>query len=150
MKILNAILLVIFTATAPLCSQTFVEWTNNGWGYGLGDCRPEIIDIDSDGLLDLFIGNYGGHISHFEQSAPNSSHFYLLKHKVNNIDVGLFASPAFADLDKDGLMDMICGDNEGGLHLFIRDTSTQVGASVSLSETSDGFALYRQQDHLPH
>lgn len=118
MKQLSIILFLVFITSALLLSQTFVEWTNDGWGQGLGDCRPAIIDIDSDGLLDLFIGNYEGYISHFEQTAPNSYSFSLLKHKLNNINVDLFASPAFADIDKDGLIDMIIGEWKGNLHHY--------------------------------
>ena len=147
MKKLLILLFIIFTISAPLLSQTFVEWTSNGWGRGLGDCRPTIIDIDSDELLDLFVGNYGGYISHFEQSAINSYSFSLIKHKLNNIDVGLFASPAFADIDKDGLLDMIIGEWEGNLHHY---EQVSVNADSFLLITEDFDSINVGSNASPH
>ena len=109
---------LIFSISSPHFAQTFTEWTNDGWGLGMDDCRPTLIDIDSDGLLDLLVGNYGGFITHFEQTAIGSMSYSLLKHKFNNIDVGLFASPAFADIDGDGLIDMVIGESKGSLHHY--------------------------------
>lgn len=118
MKKLINLLAIIFTLSTSLYSQAFTEWTDHGWGLGLGNGRPEIIDIDSDGLLDLFVGNYGGYISHFEQTEISSYSFTLHKEKWNNIDVGLFAAPAFTDMDKDGLLDLLIGEWKGNLHHY--------------------------------
>jgi hypothetical protein len=147
MKNLSSLLLIILTASATLRSQTFVEYIGDGWGPGLGDCRPEITDIDSDGLLDLFVGNYGGHISHFEQTASNNSDFSLLKHKLNDIDVGLFASPAFADIDKDGLLDMIIGEWKGNLHHY---EQISIDADSFLLVTEDFDSIQVDGNASPH
>lgn len=137
----------ILTASAPLLSQTFVEYTGNGWGLGMGDCRPAIIDIDSDGYLDLFVGNYGGYISHFEQTATDSYDFSLLSHKLNNINVGLFASPAFADIDNDGLLDMIIGEWKGNLHHY---EQVSVDADSFLLVTEDFDSIEVDGNASPH
>jgi len=136
MKKRSILWLIIFTISTPLFSQTFVEWMGDGWGPGLGDGRPEVIDIDSDGLLDLFVGNYEGNISHFEQTTTSTYSFSLLKHKLNNIDVGLFASPAFADIDQDGLLDMIIGEFKGNLHHY-EQVSVHADSFVLITEDFD-------------
>lgn len=147
MKKLSFHLFIILTASAPLLSQSFVEYTSDGWGHGLGDCRPAIIDIDSDGLLDLFVGNYGGYISHFEQTATSSYDFSLLTHKINNINVGLFASPTFADIDKDGLLDMIIGEWKGNLHHY---EQISVDADSFLLVTEDFDSIKVDGNASPH
>ncbi|PID29043.1 MAG: hypothetical protein CSB55_02950 [Candidatus Cloacimonadota bacterium] len=76
---------------------------------------PSFTDLDNDGLLDLIIGEYHGNLRHYEQNAVNSTEFNLVTDKFNDIDVGRLSSPAFTDLDKDGLLDLIIGNYNGRL-----------------------------------
>ena len=131
---------IILTFSAPLISQSFIKWTQGGWGIGLDDAHPAIIDIDSDGLLDLFVGNYGGHITHFEQTAISSNSFSLVQHKFNNIDVELFATPAFADIDKDGLIDLIIGEWKGNLHHY-EQVAVNADSFLFITEDFNGITV---------
>jgi hypothetical protein len=140
MKKILILLVLFFTTSSLLISQTFTEWTKDGWGPGLDDCKPAIIDIDSDGLLDLFIGSYGGQLSHFEQTESGSNSFSLLKHKFNDIDVELKAAPAFADIDKDGLIDMIIGEWKGNLHHY-EQVSVNADSFLLLTEDFDSITV---------
>ncbi len=106
-------------------SQTFTEIFDYGWGQGLKDSKPFFIDIDQDNLLDLIIGEYDGTLNHYEQSSVNSSQFTLISQSFNDIRVGIFAAPVFTDLDSDGLLDLIIGEQDGNLNHY---EQTSVGS----------------------
>ncbi|MEN8193686.1 MAG: FG-GAP-like repeat-containing protein [Bacteroidota bacterium] len=115
-------------------SQSFQEWNGNGWGLGLNEAMPVITDLDSDNLLDLLIGTYTGSIHHFEQTSMNSNSFSLVKYDFNQIDVGIYASPAITDIDEDGLLDLIVGQFDGKLFHY-----------EQVTEDADSFMLVTDQ-----
>jgi PKD repeat protein len=87
------------------------------------DSRPDLVDIDNDGDLDLLVGNSLGTISYYEnvgtKSAPLWSGIGLLNDiNTNTIDVGRNSSPELADIDNDGDMDLFVGDWSGNIHYF--------------------------------
>lgn len=79
---------------------------------------PELTDLDSDGLLDMIIGESQGQLVHYKQTAINSMNFELVTSNFNSIDIGTQASPAFTDLDGDGLLDLIVGTSAGTLYHY--------------------------------
>lgn len=105
--------------------------------FGTG-AYPVIFDINSDGLQDIFVGNYGYLDSSYYEfgflkskfiskiawllntgSISNPS-FMLMTRDFANLssleEVSLF--PAFADLNNDGDIDMLCGNAPGKLIYF--------------------------------
>ncbi|UCE18986.1 MAG: VCBS repeat-containing protein [Gemmatimonadota bacterium] len=111
-------------------AQTFTEVTEGGWGQGINDSKPFFTDLDNDGLLDLIIGEYDGSLHHYEQDAGQSISFTLISRFFNSIDVGIFAAPTITDLESDGLVDLLIGEQDGNLNHY-----EQVAAN------SDSFAL---------
>ena len=113
---------------------------------GLG-ANPAFVDVDADGLLDLIVGNN----SFFQPfNGRDSRLFYyknigtetLPKYKLvdenwlnfkalSNIDVTNF-SPAFGDMDGDGDLDLIAGEDSGTL-IFVEN---KAGANRPLSMDS--------------
>jgi uncharacterized protein (DUF2141 family) len=90
-------------------------------GYGSAPC---FTDLDNDGLLDLLIGHWSpGGIQHYEQDAAGSTNFTLISESFNEIDVGEYASPYIADLDHDGLLDMIVGETTGNLNYYEQEAA---------------------------
>lgn len=95
---------------------------------------PTIIDLDCDGLLDLFIGRVSGTVLHYESIGVDESglpKFELVTDRFEDIEIlGMFATLhganalSFHDIDQDGDQDMFWGDFfEAGI-LLISNTGT--------------------------
>ena len=78
---------------------------------------PTMGDLDGDGLIELIQGQGNGTILVFEQTAANSTAFGTgipLKNADGTaLDVGNFAKPTLADLDGDGLLELLVGEENG-------------------------------------
>ena len=79
---------------------------------------PTLTDLDNDGLLDLIVGNSFGALLHYEQASTNSYTFTQLFDAVSTISVGSYASPTCADLDDDGLLDLLIGAGNGKIFWY--------------------------------
>ena len=86
---------------------------------GLGSV-PVVVDINNNQQSELIIGSDSGRIYSFqavsENQGPNTwkpfdEYFIELKFPVGG-------NPVFADLDKDGDLDLIIGSEAGTLHYF--------------------------------
>lgn len=86
---------------------------------------PAFGDLDQDGDLDLVIGEEAGRLFYLQNQAgpglpmsfANPVFPYL------NIDVGLASIPNLADVDGDGLTDLLVGERTGNINFF-RNTGT--------------------------
>lgn len=103
-------------------SATFTYRTDQLDGMRPGPmAKPCVYDIDNDGKLDLFIGVEAGTIAHYEQDALNSLTF--VQHTLFFLPVGYRrASPSIADIDYDGLLDLLIGDEDGNIAHYIQDS----------------------------
>ncbi|WP_415409204.1 FG-GAP-like repeat-containing protein [Synechococcus sp. A10-1-5-9] len=120
-------------ATAP----AFATAVTNPFGItDVDEASPAFADADNDGDLDLFIGSKGGDTFFFRNTAAAGSNAPAYAAAETNpfgiTNVGSIASPAFADTDNDGDLDLFIG-NGLGLTLFFRNTA-------ALGATSPAFA----------
>lgn len=113
---------------------------------------PVFVDYNADGLLDLLMGNYayysnGQYISSltlYQNTGTNTiPQFDLLTRDwINSSTLGLKSlAPTFGDIDNDGDLDMMLGEEEGNIHIFTN--SAGAGNTMNLSLTT---AYYQNID----
>ena len=94
------------------------------WAGGESETSPEYCDIDADGDLDFFNGNFTGKISYFENTGSNLiPDFSLITKDFAGVDLSgnTYAgrtSPSFCDIDNDGDFDLFSGDGRGLIHYW--------------------------------
>ncbi|MBA5248240.1 MAG: type I secretion C-terminal target domain-containing protein, partial [Gammaproteobacteria bacterium] len=101
-------------------------------GIDVGDfSAPTLADIDGDGDLDLVIGAFDGILNYYENTgaAGNTNPTYTKQTGGSNpfkdIDVGYFSAPTLADIDGDGDLDLVVGEEDGKLSYY-KNTDTTV------------------------
>ncbi|MEX1189191.1 MAG: T9SS type A sorting domain-containing protein [Bacteroidia bacterium] len=85
--------------------------------------HPTFGDIDGDGDEDMLVGTSDGRIFHYVNTAlPGEVANYLfVTADFQGIDIGTFAAPQLADVDNDGLLDLLIGSRNGKIHYYHND-----------------------------
>ncbi|MBL4650120.1 MAG: T9SS type A sorting domain-containing protein, partial [Aureispira sp.] len=90
---------------------------------------PNFVDIDNDGDMDLFSGEYYGSIKFFENtgtvSAPAFGAIQTNPFNLTNVN-GFMSSPFFADIDNDGDKDLFVGMHLGNTIFFENTTVSSI------------------------
>jgi len=90
------------------------------------NATPALVDIDADGDLDLFSGEFSGTVNFYRNDGtPEEAAFTLVTDEYLGVDVGQRSFPAFNDLDGDGDFDLIVGSEAKGLAVFRNDGTPQ-------------------------
>jgi len=103
-------------------------------------------DIDHDGDTDMFVGDYNGYVSYFQNTAgagnpANFVYMGLVRDAATPndtfIDVGSYSTPQLIDVDRDGKLDLIIGEGSGNLNYY-RNTGTPTAPIFSFITSSFG------------
>ncbi|MCZ8280329.1 MAG: FG-GAP-like repeat-containing protein, partial [Acetobacteraceae bacterium] len=101
---------------------------------------PSFVDLDGNGRLDLVSGEeYGTLLAWRNTGSATAPAFTALTgsaNPFNRIDVGRFSTPSFVDLDSDGRLDLVSGENFGTLRAW-RNTTPLPSITVSVTAEND-------------
>jgi hypothetical protein len=97
---------------------------------GFGFAVPKFADIDNDGDLDLFSGEYGGNLKFYENTGtPAEPDFAAPVQNPFGITAAYqIAAPAFSDMDQDGDLDLLVGEYYGNFQYYRNSGTVQVPA----------------------
>lgn len=86
---------------------------------------PTLVDVDDDRDLDLFMGATNGVVMFYRNTGTRTAPtFTLVTDRLDNVKAGRRSAPALVDLDGDGLLDLIVGQ-EASPALVYRNTGTK-------------------------
>jgi len=80
---------------------------------------PALLDLDGDGLLDMLLGNFSGTLEHYKQSASDPLLFERVTRTFQTVAVGSKSIPHVVDFNKDGRLDLVISDGDGGMSLYL-------------------------------
>jgi len=128
------------SSTTPSFSEkTGIDNPLDGADVGYNS-KPTFADIDGDGDMDAFMGEYDGTINYYKNTGSSTTAAFTAQVDADdtllNSDVGTNSAPTFVDIDKDGDLDVFIGDDNGFNHYYKND-GTNVAHSFSLKVGSD-------------
>jgi hypothetical protein len=149
----------IGTSSSPafqLMNKNWQNFSNSGFN---GRGSPTFGDVNNDGNLDMIIGLVNGKLYFYENpGGPGSMNFSIAQVQLqddmgNNITVPSYTTPELFDLNNDGLLDLIIGQNLGGL-VYYENVGTPTNYSFQLKNTDIGdvdlsSSLYVQSCGVP-
>ena len=97
---------------------------------------PAFTDLDGDGDLDLVVGESGGALRAWQRTPFGFLELTGGTNPFAGIDVGSNSAPAFADLDRDGDLDLVAGSSGSALRVWQRTGAT----FAELTGTANPFA----------
>lgn len=102
-------------------AQAFKPLVQNPFGIvqqTSSELKPNLIDIDGDKDLDLFLGNSDGDILYFQNTGDTLNPVFGMPqtNPFGLINVGNYSAPALADLDGDGDLDILIGEEYGNFY----------------------------------
>ena len=85
---------------------------------------PTAFDWDTDGDLDLIVGDEDGRVAFVEHQGtdpngiPQFSDPFYFQQKADTLKFGALATPCAYDIDSDGDEDIVCGNTAGNIAIF--------------------------------
>lgn len=108
--------------TGSAAAPAFALPVANPFGYtsGSGNAAPELADLDSDGDLDLLVGRSNGSLAYYRNTGSAAAPAFAapLVNPFGLTGVVANAVPTIADLDDDGDLDVLVGNDDGDLAYF--------------------------------
>jgi hypothetical protein len=121
----------------------------------IGDAlNPTFGDLDGDIDPDMIVGAVDGKLYYFENTGSfTQPNFVLTIPNFQNIDVGGSSAPFLFDMDDDGDLDLLIGEEDGNLNYYTNDGTTPLsftlvserfgGVDVRSRFTNTGYSVPR-------
>lgn len=113
--------------------------------------RPQLVDIDGDQDLDLFLQELTGHIQHYENTGTSTNPSFTWRtNRYQDLDIGEWYR--FVDLDQDGDYDLIGETRYSYVRLFRNDgtpTSASFAAPMDSLKDADDQPLFMDRQNIP-
>ena len=141
---------LLLTVPALLCAQEFqfrqefdtIPVEIDGWQPfapwmgGMSESNPALADIDADGDLDFFVGEYPGNLEFYRNDGDSTiPEFNLINSQFDSIVVDARLKACFGDLDADGDLDLVLSDDWPHV-LFYRNLGTSQQPNYVLEDSS--------------
>jgi hypothetical protein len=125
---------------------------SNPFYGGFNTPRPQFVDVDGDGDADLFVQEQSDQIAFFEHvTEGDTSRLRWRTDDYQDLSVGEWFR--FADLDQDGLPDLLTEQPYSHLRAY-RNTGTATEPSFEVfadtMETPDGEAIFSDRQNIPN
>ena len=121
---------------------------------GFNSPRPQLVDLDGDGVLDLFVQESTGSVAHFERDgdADGLPRFVLRSTKYAGLDVGEWYR--FVDVDGDGDYDLLTEEPFSYIRYY-RNDGTPAGGEPRFVLAADtvrdvtGRPIFADRQNIP-
>jgi hypothetical protein len=114
--------------------------------------RPQFVDVDGDGDLDLFVQERSNELMFFENiGTAESPRFVWRADKYQNLDIGEWSR--FADLDGDGDLDLLAEQPYSYIRYFRNTgsaTDPRFTAAVDSVRDAEGRAIFADRQNIPN
>ncbi len=108
----------------PLFTSPIVLKDANGSDISVESySTPSVLDWNHDNKKDIVLGSGSGTLSLYlnkgSDSDPSFSPPFPIEAGGTEVNVGSFASPFAADINSDGIRDLLIGDGKGFIHVYL-------------------------------
>ena len=126
--------------TISFTEKTSTDNPFNGFDVG-NHSASTFADIDGDGDLDLVVGESTGTLKYFLNGSTGGTISFTEQTSTDNpfngFDVGSGSTPAFADLDGDGDLELVAGRYNGTLKYYLNESTTSTISFTAKTAASD-------------
>ena len=149
----NNSMLAFFKNIGTLNEPIFQFQTNDYQNFSQLNMRglyPAFGDLDGDGDKDLLLGNEDGKMVYCINIPSNGvANFVLSESFYKGIDIGNFATPQIVDVDNDGKLDLLIGEERGTVN-FCRNEGTTTVPDFSVANINPLFGNINVSKYIPN
>lgn len=107
---------------------------------------PAFGDLNNDGKKEMIVGNINGTLLYYNNIGGGTmmpDNFILVNPSYFSIDVGSFSTPVIVELNGDGKLDLVIGEDNGSLN-FCRNNGSITAPDFSILQPSFGNVIVQQ------